>query len=771
MRSGSLLVQRYIIAAIVPYLLMALLLLTAILLAQQSGRLAEILLVARVPTDLLAEFSLSLIPNVLVFALPTAMLVGALVGLSRMGTDSELVAMRAAGIGTWQMVWPVLLLGCLLAAVALWVNMLVAPEAARTLRRATIRAALYKMDSPVEPRTFNTEIPGYVIYVKDGDKASGQWGRVFLFAQPKDGPTRLVTARSGRIDSSSERSELVLSDAISTSFPAAQGQGGTQATRATERLEQIRFLLDTGRGELLGELRRDDARPEEMDWGQLVKEGGTPRESRERLTIAYRRLAFSMGPLLFALLGAGLGMRIRKGGRGFGVLLSIAVLLLYYLLSLLGEQMARSGAVPALVGTWISNLLMAVWASLLLLKRRWHLFSWRFAALTGRVAERGALTQAHVGAQAFERAGRGRLLGFPSLLDRNVIRAVALSFTTVLAALTALILVFTLFDLWKWIVERGTGARTVLEYLIYLLPFVTVQLASPSMLVAVLASYALMARRSEAIAWWACGQSVFRLALPGLFAAACAGLLLWTVQERLMPAANLRQDALRAQIRTGTAKASTQAGRLWLASTETGRIYSYEYDGTGGKLYDVLVYEFDVEGVHLRRIIKGETADWTEDGRMVLEGVEETSLEGLQMMSRRRASLEMERPDSPDLFKPWADKPSQLSAKELSTYIKTIRRKGESVAPLMVALQRKYAEPCGVVVMALIGIPLALAFGRRSAVTALSSAVAVGLAFWGMTSGSQQMGAYGFLPPAVAAWAPLVIFGATGTYLLARTRT
>src|SRR5919112_1009200 len=128
MRSGSMLVQRYIIKAIIPYLLMALLLLTAILLAQQSGRLAEILLVARVPTDLLVEFSLSLIPNVLVFALPTAMLVGALVGLSRMGTDSELVAMRAAGIGTWQMIWPVLLLGCLLGCAALWVNMLVAPE-------------------------------------------------------------------------------------------------------------------------------------------------------------------------------------------------------------------------------------------------------------------------------------------------------------------------------------------------------------------------------------------------------------------------------------------------------------------------------------------------------------------------------------------------------------------------------------------------------------------------------------------------------------------
>jgi LPS export ABC transporter permease LptG len=765
------LVQRYIVAAVVPYLLMALLLLTAILLAQQSGRLTEILLVARVPTELLAEFSLSLIPSALVFALPTAMLVGTLVGLSRMGTDSELVAMRAAGIRTWQMLWPLLLLGGLLTALALWVNMSVAPEAARTLRRTTIRAALYKLDSPVEPRTFNTEIPGYVIYVKDGDKARGQWGRVFLFAQPKDGPTRLVTARSGRIDSSAERSELVLSDAISTSFPETGGKGEGGA-RATERLEQLRFVLDTGREELLGDLRREEARPEEMDWNELMADAATPRETRERLTIAYRRLAFSMGPLVFVLLGAGLGLRVRKGGRGLGVILSLAVLLLYYLLSLFGEQMARAGTMPALAGTWMANLSTTIWALLLLLRRGRRFYAWRLPNLWRRRIGYRRAGSSFEGRSlvAIERRGRRRL-SFPSLLDKTLIRAVGLNFTTVLTALTALILVFTLFELWKWIVERGTGARTVLEYLLYLLPFVSVQLAAPSMLVAVLATYALMARRSEAIAWWACGQSVFRLALPGLFAAVCACVLLWVVEERLMPGANLRQDALRAQIRTGSARAATQSGRLWLASTETGRIYSYEYDGAGEHLNEVVIYEFDPEGVHLARVIKAEAVDWTKPSGMVLHGVEETRLEGLGMLKRQTPLLELEKADSPEMFKLWADKPSQLSAKDLSAYIKTIRKKGETVAPLAVALQRKYAEPFGVVVMALIGIPLALAFGRQSAVAALSSAVAVGLAFWGVTSGSQQMGVYGFLPPAVAAWAPIVIFGATGTYLLARTRT
>lgn len=764
------LVQRYIVAAIFPYLLMALLLLTAILLAQQSGRLAEIMVVARVPTELLAEFSLSLIPNVLVFALPTAMLVGTLVGLSRMGTDSELVALRAAGVGTWQLIWPVLGLGAVLTLAALWVNLYAAPEGARTIRRASLRAALYKLDSPVEPRTFNTEIPGYVIYVKDGDKSRGQWGRVFLYAQGKEGINRLVTARNGRIDSSAERSELVLSDAISTSLPAEGAEG-----RATERLEQLRLLLDTGRKELLESIEKDEARPEELDWEQLWSGQGLTEQQqrRDRLTLAHRRLALSIGPLVFALLGASLGLRVRKGGRGLGVLLSISVLLVYYLLMLFGEQLGRAGTVQPFVGAWAATILTTLWGLLLLARRRG---SFNLTALQG-LFRRGFRGSRKPLAQEEEEEGggveqgrHGRLLGFPSLLDRAVIRALVLSFSVVFLALTAIIMVFTLFELWRWIVERGTAARTVLEYLLYLLPLVSVQLMAPSMLVAVLATYALMARRSEAVAWWACGQSVFRLALPGLFVALLTGTLLWGVQEGLMPEANVRQDALRAQIRTGAARAYAQGGRLWLASTETGRIYSYEYDGAGEQLERIVIYEFDPAGIHLTRIIKGERALWRE-GHMVLEGVSETSLEGLRMGSSQRERLELSPSDSPELFKPWADRPSQLSAKDLSAYIKTIRKKGESVAPLLVALQRKYAEPWGVLVMALIGIPLALAFGRRSAVAALSSAVAVGLAFWGMTSGSEQLGVYGLLPPSVAAWAPIVIFAATGTYLLARART
>src|SRR5207253_919162 len=84
---------------------------------------------------------------------------------------------------------------------------------------------------------------------------------------------------------------------------------------------------------------------------------------------------------------------------------------------------------------------------------------------------------------------------------------------------------------------------------LFLFPLITVEIFPATMLIAVLITYTLIARRSEAVAWWACGQSVYRLMLPGLLFAVAAGAGAWLVQDHLMPSANVRQDALRAQMK------------------------------------------------------------------------------------------------------------------------------------------------------------------------------------------------------------------------------
>ncbi len=776
MRLSSRLIERYIVKAITPYLLLGLLLLTMILLIQQSGRFAEFLLSTYVPLSLLTDVAGALLPNVLTFTVPMATLAGTIIGYSRMSSDSELIAIRAAGVSDLHILKPALLIGLCLTACTSLINLEMAPAAARSLRRAGIQAALYKLESPVEPRTFNLEIPGYVVYVREGDKEQGVWERVFIYSLEKNGSVRLITARSGRIDSASEQSELVLSDAVATTIPGTSLQeGNREGQYITERLAQLRIVLETGRKTLLESLQRDEPKLDEMGLDMLSAQARTQtgKEQREASTLLHRRISMSLTPLVFALLGGSLALRFGRGGRGWGGLLSLLTLIAYYMVSLLGEQMARKGTLRPSISVWLATAAALCLSLFLLLPKRGGLF----LRSGKRTKIRKVAAPEDVHKQGLLQPVRSRLLNFPSILDLGVIRSLFLNSAFSYITLVAIFLIFTLFELWRFIGQDSGAVWRVVRYLLFLLPLATVQLLPASLLIAVLVTYALMARRSEAIAWWAGGQSSYRLIIPGLVFALFIGVLTWVIQERVMPQANLKQDALRAQIRGGgvsTSPGSAQQGRQWAPSATHafGRLYSFKFDEVHGDLLDPAIYEFDAEGVHLSRIIEGRRGVWLPSGVLEIEEGAEILLQNSRIDYNRSPRLQLVGGgETPEMFKRQLNKPSHLSAGGLSEYIKIIKPTGRNINALQIALQKKYAEPHTAWVMTLFGIPLALSFGRRSAVTALCSSIAVGLAFWGISGILQQLGEYGILSPPVAVWSPLSVFAALGVYLLTRMRT
>ncbi len=761
-----------------PYILISLLLLTAILLAQQAARLAEVVMYADLPISLLGSVGAALLPSVLVFSIPLATLAGIIVGFSRMGSDSEIVAMRAAGVGSWTMIWPALLVGLIFTGATTYLHLKEAPEAARDLERIVLQGALAKLDSPVEPRTFNT-LPRYVIYVRDGNKEAGTWGRVFIYGQGADNTTDIYTARSGRIDSSGEQSELVLTDVLSAKFPIGATEnppqpqpvtnaiaGDTRKSYVVERFNQLRFSINTGRAELVKRLNEGDPNADAMDWSDLRERAitGKPDEQKEAVRILNRRAALSLAPFAFSLLAATLGLRIRRGGRSIGVLLTIIVVIVYYLISLLGESLARVGTVSPYIGPWLATVFILGLSVLFLIVKRLPFVStltgWTRRSKTASSSPVKKTMTTHRGLSAF---------GFPNLMDATLFRSLVLSFVVCFGALAAIFNVFTLFELWRFIAISGAGAGLVARYLLFLLPLITVELFPATMLISVLVTYALLARRHEAIAWWASGQSVYRLMLPGFFFALSVAFGSWAIQEYVMPGSNLKQDALRARIR-GESRAVTRTGRQWLASTDTRRFYSYEFT-EDGRLIEPTIYELDADAVHLTQIISGKTGAWSSPTELKIGEAETLALKGMEVARRTDAEITFTGVESPSVFKPTIDRPSHLSSRELRSYLDAAKQRGIDVSTLSVALQRKYAGPFGIIIMALIGMPLAVSFGRKGTVIALCAAVVVGIAYWAVGGGFQQLGNHGLLRPSVAGWSPLVIFTAAGTYFLSRVRT
>jgi len=90
---------------------------------------------------------------------------------------------------------------------------------------------------------------------------------------------------------------------------------------------------------------------------------------------------------------------------------------------------------------------------------------------------------------------------------------------------------------------------------------------------------------------------------------------------------------------------------------------------------------------------------------------------------------------------------------------------------LQVQYPKKFAVPLFAVIMALLSVPFSFMTGTRGAMAGVGVSLGVAMAYWAVSQLFEQIGNLNQLPPAMAAWAPDVVFALAGMYLLARLRT
>lgn len=771
---------RYILREITAHALIGVAVFTFVLFTKDLGQILELLVRNSAPAVSVFKILAYIIPLTFTISIPAGVLVGILIGLSRLAADSEITAMRASGIGVWTFLRVVSIFVVVAWIAALANDVYVAPASQAAMARLQDRLKSSQASFEVRPRVFYEGFPQLVLYVQDVKEAShvAIWKGVFIADTSSPAAPRITLAEQG----------ILISEGPNT-LHLHLSSGSTHETDPKDPNHyQISTFDETDLPITLpqNESSKDEPAPiAQLSTKELWQRSADQHNPLARWDLIefHRRFALPTSCLVLALVGIPLGLSAKKGGKSTGFVLTILLVFAYYSASLVGISLARQGKLSPLPGVWLGNVVFFLAGAFLLWRAERRPFDLSWLRDLGNPLKTGLRTRREKlpwpgrSADVFERASTRRRVfsaRFPMILDDYVLRDFGVNLALVLATFLMLLLVFTLFELLGDVLRNQVSPVVVGEYLLNVSPYFLYNMAPLAVLLAVLITLGVMQRSNEITAIKATGISIYRIIIPVMVACAVVAGCLFFADQFYLPHANQRQDALRNQIKGKPAQTYLNPDRKWIFG-EHSNIYYYQlFDSERNQFGRLSQFQFDPVTFELTQRIYGDRAHWEETlHRWVCTQGWERDFRGPAIENYRTFDVAAFAgiSEPPTYFKKEVKQSSEMNYEELRRYIRDLQQSGFDVVRLRVQLEKKFAFPTIALVMAVLAIPFALQAGRRGTVTGVATAVGIAIMYWTVSGLFEAMGNISQLPPFLAAWSPDLIFALLGGYMILKVQT
>lgn len=313
----------------------------------------------RVPAQAVAQYILLKTPGFLQMTLPVGIALASSLALSRLARESELTAIRGAGVPIRRILVPVLALGLLVSAANFAVGEYVMPRTEKRARQLQTEIGMLGSMQPLKQNVM-ISLDRYAAFFA-GVSAQGdriELNDITLIENRGNGETLVIRAPRGTYENGDwaiqQPTTLLFRGATVISFETA-----TKPLRIFERISVPQFFLTQQAEEkTIEELRQS------IDQGKRQRMDTTFAE-----VTLHSKYAVPASCLVFALTGPVMAIAFVRRGPFVGVLLSLVVTLLYYNLYIIGTQIiGRNGWLPPLASAWLPNLLLLI-GGLLWLRR------------------------------------------------------------------------------------------------------------------------------------------------------------------------------------------------------------------------------------------------------------------------------------------------------------------------------------------------------------------------------------------------------------------
>ncbi len=303
--------------------------------------------------DFVRSFSY-LFPNMLLYSIPMASMMGVIIGFTRLCNDSEILAFKACGISIYKILPPVVMVSLIISLITAYFSISLLPAGEIAMKQLMYQLTKEKIDKGIKQKQFTAALGDLVVYVEQVDKDTNEWRDVWVSDMRGQKTPTITMAQTGRMKT--DLQNMLVTIILNNGSLHRSDKRQSQIVTFDKYTINIPLIPPAS--------RHTNLTIATMTMQQLLKKarlhGKTSRLGRICLIHYHKRLVLPIGCLIMSLMALPLGLQSGPGKRATGIPLGLGFFIFYYVLYTIGKTAAEDTAIPVYIAMWTPNLVFAI---------------------------------------------------------------------------------------------------------------------------------------------------------------------------------------------------------------------------------------------------------------------------------------------------------------------------------------------------------------------------------------------------------------------------
>lgn len=301
---------------------------------------------------------LYLSPNFLLIMMPVSAMLAVFLTFLRMGSDKELIALKAGGISLYQLLKAPFVFGVLTTLLCFWISFSLVAVGANNFRSHILDIAQNRVNIALQPGIFNQDIPNLVFFAKKVDVQNGSLAEVLVEDTSNKDATLTILAPFGNLNVDYLKSDIVML--------LKEGVIYSTSRDKTIKLNFDEYIIRFSLQSLFKGFDLKPIQPDEMSWNDLTA-FDTKKMTKDKTWIGnkieiemHRRWVFPLSCLILSIFAVPIAASFQGVHRQSGLVFALIIFFTYYVFISLGMNLAEYSGMNPYLTIWLPVFLFFI---------------------------------------------------------------------------------------------------------------------------------------------------------------------------------------------------------------------------------------------------------------------------------------------------------------------------------------------------------------------------------------------------------------------------